>query len=279
VPARDKSTMHTSGLAVTSLVLALIGAFTLLGTMAAAVLGAVALRAIRRERDRLGGERFAWAAIILGVALTAISLFAYTKVELFGVDELLHESQWAGKLDYDAPLEISRPSDGYRIKRPSKEWGIVRNRPAEFVDAFHTPQGLVLVKVRESALIACVPLRIIGNPTLTECRKQALEEFADLDLSSPGRKRSGLRAKVVPTGEVKELPHGDTEGFEIVVEKSVRGQTKKYLLRVVRRPDDDYMYLVAGGVRADRFAGLEPEFREALGSFQVLNRTEPAGFR
>jgi hypothetical protein len=280
VPAPEQDSVRTSGLALTSLVLALVGAFTVLGTLAAAVLGGLALVSIRQNPGRLSGRRYAVAGIILGAVLTGLSLFAYTSVELFGVDDLLREPQWAGKLDYPESLKVDRQRDGYEITRPSAKWGVLRdaraNNAFDFPDV--APRPLLLVLVSESAHVVCVP--VPGAPQgLTECREHALDKFHRLDITAPDRNQPGRLADM-STGEVKELePEGGAERVELYVEKKVRGQTRKYLVRVIHKKDDHYLYLVAAGCRVDRFARLEGEFRQALDSFHLVDGSRPAGLR
>src|SRR5437870_4919464 len=99
-PSLTSATLRTSGLALASLILALVGAFTVIGTMAAVVLGLLALRQIRRRPDQLTGRRIALAGIGAGALLTTVSLFAYMKADLFGLDRFMRGQLWAGKLDY-----------------------------------------------------------------------------------------------------------------------------------------------------------------------------------
>src|SRR5690349_7523019 len=80
-PSLTSPLLRTSGLALTSLILALAGAFTVIGTMVAAVLGFVALRHIRRQPELLTGRRYALGGMAAGIALTAFSLFVYIKTD------------------------------------------------------------------------------------------------------------------------------------------------------------------------------------------------------
>jgi hypothetical protein len=277
VPAPDQAPLRTSGLAITSLILALVGAFTLLGTLLAVLLGALALAQINRRRDRLAGKGFAVAGIVLGLVLTGLGLFAYSPVELFGVDHLLRESQWAGKLDYDGPLEVVRASDGYAITRPSKQWGLRHeSKSAEtFPRLDAPPRGLLLINVAEGGYIACVPVAVPDNATLEDCRKRAELEFARLDFGAGGRQAFGLRSDVKVEATHTLEPQGETERVEMTITQRTRGQEKTFLVRVVKKPQDGTLYLVAGGGRTDHFARLEPEVRQALDSFRLLPRDRP----
>src|SRR5207302_8262451 len=65
--AKEATGRRTSGLALASILLALIGAFTVVGTLAAVVLGVLALLQIAGKPDRLAGKGYALAGILLGV--------------------------------------------------------------------------------------------------------------------------------------------------------------------------------------------------------------------
>src|SRR5260370_41905597 len=73
---------RTSLWALASLVLALTGAFTLVGTVAAVVVGLWALAVIRRDSPRLRGKGLATAGIITGLVLTAVNRAALLRPAL-----------------------------------------------------------------------------------------------------------------------------------------------------------------------------------------------------
>ena len=92
VPRNDPALIKTSGLALTSLMLALVGAFTVVGTALAVVFGVLALIHLRHRPDAITGKRYAIAGIVLGVVLTATTLAAYSSVEQFGLPHLMGQS-------------------------------------------------------------------------------------------------------------------------------------------------------------------------------------------
>jgi Domain of unknown function (DUF4190) len=269
-PPAARAPRRTSGFAVASFVLALVGAFTLVGTLLAIVLGALALFDIRRQRERVAGRGYAIAGIVLGAVLTALSLFVYIKVELFGLDGLMREPQWAGKLDFNGPLEIMRSQEGFAITRPSDQWGVY-NDPL-FGFANHVPLDLLLVNVTEGAYILCRRHIVPDQWSLERCQDKALEDFRDADLiSGPSKPRH--RASQFDARPVKHLPTvHDTEAVEMMVDKTVGGRRRTYLVRVIKKQGDNQMYLVAGGTSPDRFSRLEPQLRKALDSFRLLDR-------
>src|ERR1700680_726121 len=71
-PGGQLPPLRTSTLALASVVCALVGAFTLVGTVAAVVLGVVAVVGILRQRDRLAGLGFAVFGIVAGVLFTGL---------------------------------------------------------------------------------------------------------------------------------------------------------------------------------------------------------------
>src|SRR5262245_57704151 len=76
-PQAGGGAARTSGFAVASTVLALVGAFTLIGTVAAVVLGLVALVSVARNPGRVAGAGYAVFGIVAGVVFTALTLFAW----------------------------------------------------------------------------------------------------------------------------------------------------------------------------------------------------------
>src|SRR5438309_45951 len=65
VPRADPALIKTSGLALASLLLALVGAFTVVGTMLAVLVGVAALVHVRRRPDAVTGAGYALAGIAL----------------------------------------------------------------------------------------------------------------------------------------------------------------------------------------------------------------------
>jgi len=272
-PAVARLPLRTSGFAVASFVLALVGAFTVVGTLLAVALGLFALVDIKRHRDRLAGRSYAIAGIALGVVLTGLSLFAYLSFELFGLDSLMREPQWAGKLDYSGPLEIIRTKEGFAITRPSAKWGLYNDPQFQFAN-WVVRLDLLLVNVAEDGYLVCWPEIVPNHWSLERCREKALEDFRGGDLTAgPTRGKGNLRAAHFEVSRVQHLPTvNDTESVEMLVDKNLGGQRRTYIVRVLKKQGDDQMYLVAGGTSQHRFARLEPQLRKGLDSFRLLER-------
>jgi hypothetical protein len=271
-PALRRTLQRTSGLALSSFLLALVGAFTVIGTVLAAGLGVLALIDIKRHGDRVTGRPYAITGIVLGVGLTALSLFAYLSFELFGLDSILREPQWAGKLDYSGPLEVIRSKEGFAITRPSEKWGIYNDPHFEFANWVRP--DLLLVNIAEDGYLIVWPILVPNQWNLESCRQRALDEFRTGDLlTGPSRSKLNLHATRFEVQRTKQLPTmNGTEGVEMLVDKSVGGQHRTYLFRVLRKQGDDQMYLVAGGTNHHRFARLEAQLRRGLDSVRLLDR-------
>jgi hypothetical protein len=119
----QRPTVRTSAFALASFLLAVVGAFTVVGTLAAVVLGFIAVFQILRNRERLAGFGFAACGIILGLVFTTLTLWSLTTADLFGLPGSMRRAQMADQLDpvdLKAPLEISENSCS--ITRPSVKW-------------------------------------------------------------------------------------------------------------------------------------------------------------
>ena len=122
-PAAQRPTVRTSGFALASFLLAVVGAFTVVGTIAAVILGIVAVVGILRDRERVAGLGFASFGIGMGLVFTTLTLWALTTGELFGLGSSMRRYQMADQLepiDPKAPLEIK--ANGFSLTRPSLKW-------------------------------------------------------------------------------------------------------------------------------------------------------------
>src|SRR5262249_18323277 len=75
-PAPAQGPLRTSGYAVVSAVPALVGAFTILLTIVAVMLGAMALVDIARNRGRCAGFGYALFGILCGLGFTGLTVLA-----------------------------------------------------------------------------------------------------------------------------------------------------------------------------------------------------------
>jgi hypothetical protein len=263
----------TSGFALASLLLALVGAFTVVGTILAVVCGVTALKQIRRAPEQIGGTRFARAGIVLGAVLTPLTLVALWSPEVLRLDGLLRAIEWAGKIDYPARDMVAiTPSAGLdlgqssSIMRPSAAWG--RSTFQKSDTPKETAHDLVLVNVWEDAYIICLTKWLDGQAqTLEECRQEGQEKFLQSEFVSKvlGRVPSDGPPLVGQDRERKQLPGTETQEF--LFDIRLGGVDRTFLIRVLR--DGNRLYVVAGGTRKNRFARLQPEIVKALDSFKM----------
>ncbi len=271
----DTEPVRTSSLALASVGLALVGAFTVFGTLLAIFLGVAAWLIIRQNPDRLAGKSYALTGIVLGSLFTIISLFAFSSAELFGLDTIFRQQQWAGMLDYEGDLTIERPTEGFRITRPSQEWGVLRNPPKNPFEV--ELQDFMMVNPDKAAHVFCLPIEVEGNPTLDECETRGLRVFKSLEL-----RNSNLIRSKFPTVHLqnkrnrRQVIKGNQAFIEVTIDKVYRGQEKTFLFRVIKKQNslrgDDLIYVVAGGTAKARFRELKGEIKGILDSFQFVDR-------
>src|SRR5438067_1177696 len=115
LPAYLRKATRTSGYAIASAILALVGAFTVVGTVLAVAFGLGALISIRRRKEELAGRGLALFGVIGGTLLTGLTVFALSGVEVFGfVDDAMSRLE-GDHVDRSGPLEMVRPTDGFAI--------------------------------------------------------------------------------------------------------------------------------------------------------------------
>jgi len=178
VPPLRPPQLRTSGYAVASVVLALVGAFTVIGTAVAAAFGVVALVSIARHRDRVSGAGYAVLGIVLGSGLTALTGFAFSRGEVF---DRIREQVAAKQVETDGPMEIVRRQDGYSITRPSRAWGVA---VPEFARELNFGDNLLLINRAKNAFMA-VEHQDVGRETLDQFRERFLRRRDRTDLAAP----------------------------------------------------------------------------------------------
>lgn len=267
-PSLTSPSQRTSGLALASLILALVGAFTVIGTLAAVVLGVVALRQIARKPDQLTGRRFALAGMGAGVLLTAVSLFAYLKTDLFGLDRLLRSPMWAGKLDYNESLEIAAGT--IIVKRPNHHWG--HYRPRETQDNFGQPtrsEFVILVNLKDDAHAIAFSFPKGQLPdNMEDYRKAAIPKFLHSELIrllTPKRGADSLPEHSYR--EIKEIPFENGKSKEdLLLDVRLGRHERTFLVRYFASGDEIYVLAVGTrkkSFRENQFQGFVESFKES----------------
>lgn len=274
-PALDRAPRVTSDWALASVVLALVGAFTLVGSFIAVLLGLYALRHIAKNRQRVTGAGFAVLGIGLGLLFTGLCAFALTTGDLFGLDAVLRERTMTQHLDTSGPLEIVRAVKGFAITRPSEKWGQVPDNRSEdpAVSRLQKNRDLLLMQVARYAFID-VMAQPRGKPkSLDQCQMDILDElndrqpaanpFEDDDFLPPTRAQLQSSRNLASNNGV--------EGREMEVDVRCAGQSWHFVIRLYRKGTGP-IYVVRAYARKRRFAPVRGELEQALDSFRILSR-------
>jgi len=270
-PAVRRGPVSTSGLAIASLVLALLGAFTLVGTLAAIACGLLAVIQISRNRGRLAGTGFALFGIILGVAFTGLTLLAVSRGELFGVGDQLRVRVLGSRLDYSGPLEIVQEQYGFKLTRPSHKWGVA---PRDMLQEYTPNSQLLLINAATDAYVDVAAVQLGG---------QGLDRYRD-SLLTTYRTQGPPGMFNAPPGALarnndfklrhsQRLPNRDgAEVAEVCFDERVAAQSFTFLIQIVKQGDGDRAYVVRGWCLRRRFGHDEEDLRRVLDSFRVLDR-------
>jgi hypothetical protein len=258
--------VRTSGYALASVVLALVGAFTLVGTVAAVLLGAVALASIRRHRDRVTGTGFALFGILAGAVFTALTGFAAVNGELF---EQYREQIAGSQVERGGPLEVVRERDGFAITRPSRAWGVAT---PEFARSMNCEGELVLVNVAKDAYLA-VSRRDAGGLTLDELRDSFLDDYGRSDPAAvrPNDLDNLGRFTHFKLRESRRLPpQGGAEVVEVLFDARTAGQNLAFRARLLKPHDGSRVYAQVAWAFRRRLPDVEDDVRKAMDSFRLL---------
>jgi hypothetical protein len=156
-PAHAAAAPRTSLWALAAVVLALFGAFTLVGTVLAVVVGLCALVVIRRQPERLKGARLALGAIAAGVVLSLASVAVLARPEALPMASWLRQRSLGGQVDTTGTLQMLSRSGDVVVDRPSRDWGRARNDQTDdpVVGELQQKQklDLLLVNVRRHAYV------------------------------------------------------------------------------------------------------------------------------
>lgn len=271
-PLAHRTPRRTSGFALASVILALAGSFTVIGTLVAVVLGLAGLVSVARHRDRLAGTGFALFGIVWGLAFTALALFAYSSGELFGVNTWMREAVLAGQVSYDGPLEVVQRDGGFAITRPSEKWGVavVSPEPIDWPDDPDRGVDITLLHIPHNASVD-VTYETFGNRPLEQIQEQVLGWFGT---GVEARRQDQLLG--FTQGKLRHSrrlpPQGDGEAWEMLLDVRFAGEGRTYLVRLIKHKADTY--ILRGWAPKRRFGQVETEIRQTLDSFRLLN--EPA---
>jgi hypothetical protein len=271
VPARASAPKRTSGYALASFVIALMGAFTPF-TALALVLGILGLVHVRRYPDRLTGGGFAVAGIVLSAIFGGLTLFKSGDASRF-----LRARRLAAFADTSGPLEIVEPREGFAITRPSDRWGKIDPRAVDepIVLQFRRgkPINLMLVCPNE---VAFLDLHTIDTPnSLFRVADEVVNDLAptrrhvrpvdpdDEDLPRP-RSAAKLRSKSLVT-----VGNG-LENCTLEMDVPCHGRQWRFFTRLYRREGERKVFVVHAYAESGLWPKVEEQVRGALDTFRVL---------
>ncbi len=264
---------RTSGLAVLSLTLALVGAFTIVGTLAAIVVGVFALREIAAKSKKLEGLGYARAGIAVGAAFTFITLAALASPYVFGLDSFLRQLSMASRVKYPAADNIesthSDARDNYSIDRPAPKslWGAYIS-PTVLPSNLDS-DDLIMVNIVEDTYIACqVVIFEQGRPETEEDKlKQVLKRLAKSELVNLLGRLGTAQLTQEPVIVENKLIEGDKKR-EIILDLDL-GVPRRLLIQF-DATEPDRLPLLVGVARKNRFDRVVDDFRKAFGTFKKI---------
>jgi hypothetical protein len=272
-PALQVVPQRTSGYALASTVLVLVGAFTVVGTVLGVLLGVVALVSIARNRERVTGAGFAVFGIVAGLLFTGLTGLVLSNNELFGLDAWAREQMLRRQVDTTGPLEVVVADKGFTITRPSSRWGRVKDQlDDEAVGRFQENRDLLLVQL---ARFAFVDVRVVHDlPLLTvqQCGHTVRDDFGADGAQNPlaaddEPDRPPVQARI--ESERRLPPAGKLEAREMVWQVHSGRRQFTFLVRLYKEPNGP-LYIVRGYTQKRRFGGVKEELERALDSFHAL---------
>jgi hypothetical protein len=250
-----------------SLSLTLVGAFTIVGTLAAIAVGILALRRIAREPNKLDGAEYARAGIIAGGVMTFITLAAFLSPTVFGIDQFLREMTTARKITYP-PGEVL-DTDDLEITKPSAQWGLLQ-KPNSVNQKIHE-NYFILYSTRDDAYLACQFATLEAGDKIEAIEKKILDQV----LSSVLIDRIGRLGGAGWSGEqpiISERKKGARDNTqEITVDLRLAGINRRLLIQYKDKQGGGELprsTVLIACARADRFSSLEEDFRKAFASFK-----------
>jgi hypothetical protein len=274
-PAAARPPLVTSGWALASVLLALIGAFTIVGTIVAIIFGMVALIGIARHRDRLTGAGFDVFGICLGVLFTVLTGVALNAADVFGLETWMRERIMTRKIDTRGPLEVVQALKGFAITRPTEKWGQVEDNESDdpAVGAFQNDLDLLLMQLPRHAFIDVRALQGAAFQTFDQSEAEILAEF-EIQRHNPFEEddddfRPATRVRRLGGGRL--TAKDGMEGRELVLELRCGGKPWLVLIRLYRR-GNGRIYVVRAYAPKRRFDDIRGELKTALDSFRILPR-------
>lgn len=269
-PLELPSHKRTSLLSIASLTVAVVGAFTILGSIAAIALGVLALVQIKRSPHKYTGVGLARGGIIVGAVTFWITL-AWFIYPFAGIDAY---ARWMiyGPRTVVTPGEFIEGNAQFRdnvsIKKPNADWRQY-NPPSNAGggNANITTDDLIIVNINEDAFIAAQTLDA-GEANDGESReKKALERFCRSELVNLLGKLRGVplnpESLPPPTDRVKIA---EDKEQEFHLDMRLGGHSRRFLIRWKTKDNDVRLVVLVATAKRARFDALEDDFKKAFDS-------------
>jgi hypothetical protein len=274
---------RTSVCALAALVLALVGAFTLIGSAAAVLLGVIALVQIQAHRDRLTGTVFASIAILAGAGFTALTVMLLVRPHLVPVDGWLRQRTLAGQVDATGALEVLSSDGNVVVRRPSEAWGRLRGDRGDdpAVGELQQKRDLLLTNLKRHAFIDVSRAGRQADWDLLSRQLEAdLQPPREIVMGDEENEFTGapLQAPRLVKGrqDIEKSPVAGYEAREWIYDVNRGGQTWRFLIRAYRTAMVDHagirtdpIYIIRGYAPKNRFAACESELRAAMDTIQL----------
>ncbi len=263
---------RTSWLALASLALALVGAFTVVGSLAAAALGAAALIHLRRNAGRLTGAAFALSALALGLAMTALTLALFSSQNVPPIGAWLRGRTLTGQVEPPGTPVVSSRDDACLLTLPSADWLRVKAGVSgdPSVEDLQQKRDTLLVNVR---------LRAYADVTVDPSDAPSASDYQfylakDLQPTRPPLVGGDDDPRPPPAPHFRDARPFALEGhdaYEWLLDLDRGGRTWRFLVRAYRRKPGKEVrsvpfYVVRVYAPRGTFAAHEEELRSLLDS-------------
>jgi hypothetical protein len=244
-------------------------AFTVVGTVAAVILGIIGLVSIARNRDRVAGAGYAVFGIVWGLIFTSVTLMALTRGELFGLDQVRQQIM-GGEVDLTGPMEVIREKDGFAITRPNSRWGVARESLLQRLDP---SASVLLANVLKDSYLS-VTAQVTGPIGMTHWRQSVIKNFNEAPEDKVfGKAANNSRVRRFKVREVHALaPVDGTESEEMILDGREMGQARTYLVRIIKDDRNRKVYFIYAWTQSRRFPEVHADLRKAMDSFRILKQ-------
>ncbi|MGF1579103.1 MAG: DUF4190 domain-containing protein [Gemmataceae bacterium] len=289
IPVASVDPRQTSLLALLSLTMALVGAFTIIGTIAAVALGAFALMEIKKRPKKLAGSSYAMAGIVIGGIFTLLTLVLFLAPGILQVDSSLERIRWVGKLkfppqDAEKNTELLERGYGFTIVPPSRDWGVLVH--SSTYNNYEDAKSFVMIQPTIPAYL----LVLSNGGFTTDLEETAREAHGILEhfrFSSSGTKWAPTTAPTTdPIEESEVLPVNDFKTKEMVLRKGNGKNEFTYYVKLFKKNGTERLFIVAGGLPSrvyknednrKEWAKLKGKLVDSVKSFRFSSTTGPGG--